>query len=113
MGSGVLCSVRLGQTASRLPEEVSAIASPLILMQALWLADVVTLLLLTGRPEPEKEKCLPTRGTPGPFTLFQAPLGPSTFLFLQGPGRAGAPEGGVPEDVLVGAAEGELGMRRC
>lgn len=113
MGSGVLCSVRLGQTASRLPEEVSAIASPLILMQALWLADVVTLLLLTGRPEPEKEKCLPTRGPPGPFTLFQAPLGPSTFLFLQGPGRAGAPEGGVQEDVLVGAAEGELGMRRC
>lgn len=51
-------------------------ASPLILTQALWLADVVTLLLLTGRPEPEKEKCLPTRGTPGPFTLFQAPLGP-------------------------------------
>lgn len=32
----------------------------------------------------------PDAGTPGPFTLLQVPLGPSTFLFLKGTGLARA-----------------------
>lgn len=49
--------------------------------------DVTTLLLLVGRPE--QEKCLLIQGTPGPFTLVQAPLDPSAFLFLKGLEPAG------------------------
>lgn len=76
----------------------------------------MTLALLTGRPEQEKEKCLLTRGAPGPFLKFQAPLGPSTFSFRKGPEWGGrGTEGGreVPgergEGTRVAGAPGSAG----
>lgn len=86
----LLLSLPLAHRASQLPDDVIAVEFDLILEQACgWGgADIMTLLLLMGRPELEKEKCFLTLGTPGPSARFQVSLGP--FRFLTGPGLAGA-----------------------
>lgn len=63
----------------------------------------MTLLLLMGKPELEKEKCFldPSHGSRFPWVPFNS----SRALGWQWPG------GEVREGVLVGAPEGKLGMR--
>ena len=71
----------------------------------------MTLVLLMGRPELEKEKCLLSWGTPWPFTKFQAPLHPSTFLISQGPcpGEGEVHEGARGDEVKANENPGSSG----
>lgn len=106
----LLLSLPLAHRASQLPDDVIAVEFHLILEQACgWGgADIMTLLLLMGRPELEKEKCFLTLGTPGPPHGSRFPWVPfdsSRALGWQGLGAE------VREGVLVGAPEGRPGMR--